>query len=77
MATLRFNNLPLNIKKTLVFPHAKIVSSNQNEAFRIAFYTYNDVLFEVCFNASSNEIEDIRCINEKYVDPTIKNFITE
>ena len=77
MATLRFNNLPLHIKKTFVFPHAELVSTNQNEAFRIAFYSYNDILFEVCFDVASNKIEDIRCINEKYVDPTLKKLIIE
>jgi len=75
MTTLKFNHLPLKVKKSLVFPHAKMVSSNQNEAFRITFYSYNDILFEVCSSVTTDEIEDIRCINEKYLDPAVRNLI--
>ena len=75
MSTIRFNHLPLKLKKSLVFPHSKKVSSNENDSFRIVFYSYNDLLFEVCYCVASNKIEDIRCINEKYLDPSLKNMI--
>lgn len=67
----QFNFLPLHERHSFLFPGASLISANENEAFRIAFFKYQGNLFEVCYNLSENNIEDIRYIDTKTVHPLI------
>ncbi|WP_020530221.1 hypothetical protein [Flexithrix dorotheae] len=72
---MKFNSLPLNARKSILFPEATLMSSNENEAFRISFFNFKGGIFEVCYDVTSDEIEDIRSIDDKILDNSMKEFI--
>ena len=75
MYTTNFNFLPLEQRANLIFPAAKLLSSNQNEAFQISFYALGGATYEVCYDLDTQSIEDIRLIEERALTPTVKGFI--
>jgi hypothetical protein len=75
MKSTSFNHLPLNQRAAMLFPAAELVSSNENEAFRISFYMMEGMTYEVCIDLDSQTIEDIRLIEERAISSTIRQLI--
>ena len=75
MKSSHFNQLPLYLREALIFPEAKLMSSNQNERYRIAFFEFKGLLFEVCYELKDNVMKDIRMIPNKIMNKELEKLL--
>ncbi len=77
MRAINFNQLPLETRKSILFPKAKLMSASQNETYRIAFFEFKGEICEVCYDLASEQVEDIRLLSDKVLDSNILGLISE